>query len=145
MSVKAIAPARKRDEDIEKRVADLLPKDDENTLGKAYDPRLMRRLFEYMRPYKAKLVLAVAFMTVASLLSVAAPWIVGKAIDSGIRAGSLGALRFWIGVFIAAAVGEYVTNRARVRILAFVGTKIVADVRTALFRHLHTLSLTFYN
>jgi ATP-binding cassette subfamily B protein/subfamily B ATP-binding cassette protein MsbA len=144
MSVKAIN-ARKRDEDIEKKVADLLPKDDENTLGKAYDPRLMRRLLEYMRPYKAKLVLAIILMTAASLLSVSAPWIVGKAIDSGIRAGSLGSLRFWIVVFAVAAVGEYVTNRGRVRILAFVGTKIVADVRTALFRHLHTLSLTFYN
>ena len=145
MTTKAINPARKRDEDIEKKVADLLPKDDENTLGKAYDPRLMRRLLEYMRPYKAKLVLAIILMTAASLLSVSAPWIVGKAIDSGIRAGSLGSLRFWIAVFAAAAVGEYVTNRGRVRILAFVGTKIVADVRTALFRHLHTLSLTFYN
>ena len=137
--------AVKRDEDIEKKVADLLPKDDENTLGKAYDPRLMRRLLEYMRPYKRQLVAAVIFMSLSSLFSVAAPWIVGKAIDSGIRASSVGTLRFWIAVFVGAALGEYITNRWRIRILAFVGTKIVADVRTALFRHLHTLSLNFYN
>ena len=145
MTAKTLTPSHKRDEDIEKKVADLLPKDDENTLGKAYDPRLMRRLLEYMRPYKRQLVAAVIFMSLSSLFSVAAPWIVGKAIDSGIRASSVGTLRFWIAVFVGAALGEYITNRWRIRILAFVGTKIVADVRTALFRHLHTLSLNFYN
>ena len=105
----------------------------------------MRRLLEYMRPYKRQLVAAVIFMSLSSLFSVAAPWIIGKAIDSGIRASSVGTLRFWIAVFVGAALGEYITNRWRIRILAFVGTKIVADVRTALFRHLHTLSLNFYN
>jgi ATP-binding cassette subfamily B protein/subfamily B ATP-binding cassette protein MsbA len=139
------ARALKRDEDIEKKVKDLLPKDDDNDLGKAYDPRLMRRLLEFMRPYKRQLIGAIILMSLSSLLSVAGPWIVGLAIDDGIRSGSFSTLRFWTAVFIGAALGEWATNRARIKILAFVGTKVVADVRTALFRHLHTLSLTFYN
>ncbi len=137
--------ALKRDEEIEKKVQDLLPKDDDNALGKAYDPRLMRRLLEFMRPYKRQLIGAILLMSVSSLLSVAGPWIVGVAIDDGIRSGSFSTLRFWTALFVGAALGEWATNRARIRILAFVGTKVVADVRTALFRHLHTLSLTFYN
>ncbi len=137
--------ALKRDEEIEKKVQDLLPKDDDNALGKAYDPRLMRRLLEFMRPYKRQLIGAILLMSVSSLLSVAGPWIVGVAIDDGIRSGSFSTLRFWTALFVGAALGEWATNRARIRILAFVGTKVVADVRTSLFRHLHTLSLTFYN
>lgn len=143
MTTKAL-PQQKRDDDVEKRVADLLPKDNDS-LGKAYDPRLMRRLLGFMRPYKAQLITAIVFMSLSSLLSVSAPWVIGKAIDNGIKAGSVSTLRFWIAVFVIASFGEWFFNRSRIRILAFVGTKIVADVRTALFRHLHTLSLNFYN
>ena len=38
-----------------------------------------------------------------------------------------------------------VRNRFRISLMAFVGTKVVADFRSQLFRHLHTLTLSFYN
>ncbi|MBS3784801.1 MAG: ABC transporter ATP-binding protein, partial [Anaerolineae bacterium] len=99
----------------------------------------------YVRPYRREMVAAVALMAVSSLLSVAAPWIIGRAIDDGIRVGSARSLRLWTGAFIAAAVGEWLTNRGRIATMAYVGTRIVADIRSALFRHLLRLSLGFYN
>ncbi|HEY1012497.1 MAG TPA: ABC transporter ATP-binding protein, partial [Herpetosiphonaceae bacterium] len=136
---------QKHQDQLEQKIKDLLPKDDENTLGKAYDPRLLRRLGRYMLPYQRQLWWAVALMIVSSLLSVAGPWIVGRAVDDGIRAGLAETLRFWTIVFVVAAVGEWLTNRLRIRIMAYVGTKVVADMRSALFTHLHRLSLNFYN
>ncbi|MFO7537976.1 MAG: ABC transporter ATP-binding protein [Chloroflexota bacterium] len=130
--------------DREERIKDLLPDEDE-LLGKAYDGRLVRRLLAYMRPYKSQLVVAIILMVVSSLLSVVGPAIIGYAIDDGIRAGSFDVLRFWTFIFIAAAVGEWITNRFRIAIMAYVGTKVVADLRSHLFRYLHTLSLKFYN
>ncbi len=130
--------------DREERIKDLLPDEDE-LLGKAYDGRLVRRLLGYMRPYKGKLVVAIILMVVSSLLGVVGPAIIGYAIDDGIRVGSFDVLRFWTIVFIAAAVGEWITNRSRLAIMAYVGTKVVADLRSHLFRYLHTLSLRFYN
>ena len=41
---------------------------DEEVLGKAYDSRLMRRLLTYVRPYRARLVLAVLLLIGGSLL-----------------------------------------------------------------------------
>jgi ATP-binding cassette, subfamily B, multidrug efflux pump len=130
--------------DREERIKDLLPDEDE-LLGKAYDGRLVRRLLGYMSPYKSQLVVAIILMVASSLLSVVGPAIIGYAIDDGIRAGSAEVLRFWTFVFIAAAVGEWITNRFRIAIMAYVGTKVVADLRSHLFRYLHTLSLKFYN
>jgi ATP-binding cassette subfamily B protein/subfamily B ATP-binding cassette protein MsbA len=98
-----------------------------------------------MRPYQSQLILAIILMIISSLLSVSGPWIIGKAIDEGIRAGDYSTLRFWTFVFIIAATGEWLTNRTRIRIMAFVGTKVVADLRSRLFRHLHTLTLSFYS
>ena len=128
----------------EAKIRQLL-RDDDELLGKAYDSRLVRRLGTYMSPYKSSLILAVILMTASSLLGVAGPAIIGQAIDNGIRAGSMEVLRFWTLVFLFTTVGEWLTNRARVRIMAFVGTKIVADMRSELFRHLHRLTLNFYS
>ena len=130
--------------DREERIKDLLPDEDE-LLGKAYDGRLVRRLLGYMSPYKSQLVVAIILMVVSSLLGVVGPAIIGYAIDDGIRAGSFEVLRTWTLIFIAAAVGEWITNRSRIAIMAYVGTKVVADLRSHLFRYLHTLSLKFYN
>ncbi|WP_420641574.1 ABC transporter ATP-binding protein [Candidatus Leptofilum sp.] len=132
-------------QDREERIRALLREDDDELLGKAYDGRLVRRLMGYMRPYMPRLVVAIISMIASSLLAVAQPTIVGRAIDDGIRASEFDTLRLWTGLFIAAAVGEWITNRFRIAIMAYVGTKVVADYRSELFRHLHTLSLNFHN
>jgi len=128
----------------EARIRKLL-RDDDELLGKAYDSRLVRRLGAYIGPYKASVVIAIILMTASTLLGVAGPTIIGYAIDRGIRAGSPEQLRLWTIVFGITAVGEWVTNRSRVRIMAYVGTRIVADIRSQLFRHLHRLTLNFYS
>jgi ATP-binding cassette subfamily B protein/subfamily B ATP-binding cassette protein MsbA len=128
----------------EERIRRLLSDREDVELGKAYDARLVRRLVTYIRPYGREMVVAVVFMAVSSLLSVAAPCIIGRAIDDGIRAGDPRTLRLWTGAFVLAAIGEWLTNRSRIATMAYVGTRIVADVRSALFRHLLRLSLSFF-
>lgn len=130
--------------DREARIKDLLPDEDE-LLGKAYDGRLVRRLLEGMGPYRRQLIWAIILMITSSLLGVVQPSIVGRAIDDGIRANAPSVLRTWTILFATAAIGEWITNRWRIAIMAFVGTKVVADFRSKLFRHLHTLTLNFHN
>ena len=138
------SPEQKEREAREARIYQLL-RDDDELLGKAYDDKLVRRLGGYLTPYKRSLILAVVLMTISSLLGVSGPAIIGIAIDNGIRAGSMEVLRFWTIVFLVSIIGEWLTNRARVRIMAYVGTRIVADMRSELFRHLHRLTLNFYS
>ena len=129
----------------EERIAHLLPDEEDDSVGKAYDGRLVRRLAGFMKPYTGRLILSVVLMTVSSILSVAGPAIIGRAIDAGIRAGDAGQLRLWTVIFAVSALGEWITNRSRVALMAYVGTRVVTDVRSALFRHLHSLSLNFFN
>ena len=129
----------------EAKVETLLREDEDDILGKAYDAKLVGRLLEFMQPYQAQLIIAVILMVISSIMSVAGPWIVGKAIDNGIRLGDMRTLRMWTLLFLGASLIEWVTNRSRIAIMAFVGTKVVADMRSGLFRHLHKLSLNFHN
>lgn len=142
----SIGIEEKERRDREEKIKNLLDDDDEDVLiGKAYDGRLVRRLGSFLKPYQAKLTVAIIFMIISSLLSVAQPWIIGQAIDTGIRTGNLQILRTWSAVFLVVSVFEWITNRSRISLMAFVGTKVVADFRSRLFRHLHTLTLSFYN
>ena len=129
----------------ERRVQQLLPQDEEETSIGSYDGRLARRLIAYLKPYRAKVIWSVIFMSISSVLNVAGPTLIGWAIDEGIRAGSMQQLRLWTVVFIGAAIIEWITNRARISLMAYAGTRVVTDLRDELFRHLHTLSLNFHN
>ncbi|MGD8854955.1 MAG: ABC transporter ATP-binding protein [Chloroflexota bacterium] len=130
---------------IEERFRQLLDEEDDDALGKAYDGRLVRRLLSETSPYKGQLVLAIILMVITSLLSIAGPWIIGRAIDDGVNAGDINQLRQWSVFLLVVAIGEWLSNRQRIAIMAYVGTKVVADIRSQLFRHLQSLSLNFYN
>ena len=79
----------------EAKVETLLREDEDDILGKAYDAKLVGRLLEFMQPYQTQLIIAVILMVISSIMSVAGPWIVGKAIDDGIRLGDMRTLRMW--------------------------------------------------
>ena len=128
----------------ERKIQDLLP-DEEEAQEKTYDGRLVKRLMVYVRVYKREFNLSLLLIVVTSLTSVGTPWMIQQAIDNGIRGGNVGTLRFWTFLFLAAIALEWITSRARLRVMAYAGTRIVTDLRSQLFRHLHTLSLGFFN
>jgi ATP-binding cassette, subfamily B, multidrug efflux pump len=129
----------------EEKIRQLITEEEEDILGKAYDGRLVSRLFGYTRPYLSQLIAAIGLMIATALLNVSGPWIIGQAIDQGIRSGDMERLRFWALLFLAASLVEWLANRWRISIMAFVGTRAVADIRSQLFHHLHSLSLNFFN
>ena len=128
----------------ERKIQDLLP-DEEEAQEKTYDSRLVKRLMEYVAVYKREFVISLLLIIVTSVMSVGTPWIIQRAIDEGILAGNVGTLRFWTFLFLAAIALEWVTSRARLTVMAYAGTRIVTDIRSQLFGHLHTLSMGFFN
>ena len=54
---------------------------EEEALGKAYDSRLMRRLLEYMRPYRWRVILALSLTPAVTPLELAPPKLFQVAID----------------------------------------------------------------
>jgi ATP-binding cassette, subfamily B, multidrug efflux pump len=120
---------------------------------KAYDERLFRRLMRYVRPYRRQLLTAVGFMAVTNAASIAAPALIGYAVDAvslGVAPGgdpAAAARRLnWIVVALVLATGiEWITNRARLASLSVVGSQVVVDIRMDMFQHLQTLSVRFYD
>ncbi len=120
------------------------PADDE-ILGKAYDPHIVRRLLGYLRPYTRNLIGALALMSLATAANVLGPYFVKVALDNGVEAGNVTVLgQAVVGYLVAAAV-LWVGTYLRVRIMAVTGQNVILDLRKQMFDHLQTLSLGFYS
>ncbi len=117
----------------------------EEQYDKGYDPKVVRRLFAYAKPYTWRLVFAMILMFIASAAAVAGPYFVKVAIDSGLTAHNYDALRYTVLAYLGVAVIQWVATYYRVNIMAWVGQAVVYDVRTTLFDHLQQLSLGFYS
>lgn len=57
---------------------------EEQTLGKAYDSRLMRRLLTYTKPYRSRIFLCIFLLLLAAIIDLANPYVIKVAIDDHI-------------------------------------------------------------
>jgi ATP-binding cassette subfamily B multidrug efflux pump len=127
---------------------------EEEALGKAYDSHLMRRLLEYMRPYRFRVFLALALVAVVTPLELAPPWLFQRAIDNylvpGVN-GTLAEITAWHGiiiislVYLAVLVFDFLAQYIQIRIMQRVGQQTMYDMRTQIFAHLQRLSMTYFD
>lgn len=117
----------------------------EEQLDKGYDPKVARGLFQFLKPYYGRMMGALALMILVTAAAVSGPYFVKLAIDEGISANNLAALRNIVLAYLAVSLAQLGFNYWRVRIMSRVGQHILYDVRTAMFAHLQKLSLSFYN
>ncbi|GBF06453.1 ABC transporter [Deinococcus aerius] len=111
------------------------------------DPRQLRRLLAYARPYRGLFVLGLLATLVASGLNLFFPLLFGRLIDASfLRVGSTDTgpldrtVLMLLGIFALSAL----FGAAQSYLLSRVGAGVVADLRRSLFGHLLTLSPRFF-
>lgn len=117
----------------------------EESDGKAYDHRLMRRLLGYLTPYRAQVALAVVVTLAEAVVQLAFPYLTKEAIDLGIRHRDSGVLDRIALVYLSALIGAFVLGYLQTSIMQRVGQRIMRDLRAALFTHLQRLPVSFYD
>ncbi len=117
--------------------------DPNDLLGKAYDSRIARRLGGFVVPYKRRAFGIVALMVVVSVSDLLLPKLFSLGIDEVTlykRIGHLNAL----GVsFLVALVVRFVAGWGEFYLTAWLGNRIVYDLRDTMFRHLQKLSMSY--
>jgi subfamily B ATP-binding cassette protein MsbA len=102
------------------------------------------RLIGYLKPYRGRMAVAIVAMLISAGLGLSFPLIIVRLLDSVTRSRSLATLNslalLLIGVFLAQATFSFLQSN----LLATVGERIVRDLRTTLYRHLHAQSLEFF-
>src|ERR1700757_4896878 len=127
---------------------------EEEALGKAYDSRLMKRLLQYMRPYRWRVVFALALVMVVTPLELAPPILFQKAIDNYLVPGMNGILaleKAWHGVllislfYFGVLVFDFLAQYIQIRIMQRVGQQTMYDMRSEIFGHLQRLPMTYFD
>ncbi len=116
-----------------------------NPRPKLSDTRQFRRLFEFVRPYRSRLIVALFAIIVGSILGLAGPYTLQFLIDAVFRDNNRDLLNRITVALILIFATQSVFYFIRGYLLASIGERVMADVRLKLFRHLHGLSLSFFN
>ncbi len=127
---------------------------EEEALGKIYDTRLTHRLFQYLRPYKWWVLLALALALAVAPLEIVGPYFFKIAVDNYItpvvehRLAFAVAMRAigWISVgFLVALGASFGIQYVQMRVMQRVGQQIMYDLRSQIFTHLQRLPLSFFD
>jgi ATP-binding cassette subfamily B protein len=102
------------------------------------------RLFTLVRPYRGKAILSGITLIVGTAIGLVSPFASKFAIDRGIVPGDRGALIFWTVLFVVAALLGWGASVAQTYLSAWVGQRVLADLRRDLFDHIQTLELGYF-
>jgi ATP-binding cassette, subfamily B, bacterial len=106
--------------------------------------RPLAALRPFVRPYRARVALALAALVIAAAAMLALPVALRQLIDHGLAAQSAATInRYFVG-FLAAAVAFGGFAALRFYHVTWLGERIVADLRDAVYRRVIRMDPTFY-
>ena len=104
----------------------------------------LRGLRAFLHPYRAVIACALGALLAAALSTLAMPVAVRYVVDSGLSAAHSAAVnRYFLGLF-ALAVTTACFAALRFYLVSWLGERVVADLRSAVFRHVLGLSPSFF-
>ena len=117
---------------------------EEDVFGKAYDPKTVRRIWAFVRPYRLKIYLSVAAVLVFTATQLAIPLIIGHAIDSGMTRGGNSTNLLWsVGTFAVVVLINFAASFVQETEVGKVAEHVLFDMRRAMFAQLQRVSLSF--
>lgn len=132
---------------------------EEQIFEKPFDWQQAKRMGAFLVPYKGTIFLAIFMMFLATVTRLAVPAIIAQAIDVALSDGKkasfwaawlmdydrLTRLNVLVGIMVAVHLVNWFANFMRIRLTNYVGQRALYDLRTALFKHVQTLSLKFFD
>lgn len=118
---------------------------EEEMYGDVFDGRIVRRIWEFVRPYRRQLVISVFMVLVFTATQLAIPLVIRYAIDNGMAADAAGidALRLSIAAFALIIVLNFGASWVQESMVGKTAENVLFDIRTAMFDHLQDVSLGF--
>ncbi|HWD21069.1 MAG TPA: ABC transporter ATP-binding protein [Verrucomicrobiae bacterium] len=106
---------------------------------------LIRRVFRYTRPYRARRNWLFVLTFARGVQLPALAWLIGRTINQPIAGRDLGGIYFYAAAYFALALCMIVTLHFRQRLALEIGEAVAHDMRSELFARLMTLPMSFFN
>ena len=115
---------------------------------KSTNPKSLGGLLPFLRPYRGRIALAIVFLVLAALATLAFPLALRSLIDGGLVQGDKGmqvmALREHFAALFGVSVALGLFSAGRFYMVSWLGERITADLRNAVYGHVLTQSPQFF-
>jgi len=121
---------------------------DEEISRKPYDPKIMRRLLNYMKPYWAPIMLCIALLFLMTVGNIVTPYLMKLAIDNyiyNISAESIRGIARISVIYLAITVATAIMNYIQTYVLQYTGQRIIYGMREEIFSHIENMPLGFFD
>ncbi|SFN58017.1 ATP-binding cassette, subfamily B [Algoriphagus ornithinivorans] len=113
--------------------------------GEIVDTKVLRQLYQYVKPYKAQFYFLV-FLTIAlALLAPTRPYFIQVAIDDYVAIGDSQGLIRMIYILVGLMILQAIVQWAHTYYSGWIGQVIIRDLRVRLYNHLLKLKLKFFD
>lgn len=102
------------------------------------------RLLAFVRPYIPRLILAVICILMAASANLYIPWILKEVIDKVLADKDMMTLNVIAGGIVVVFVLRGIFFYGQTYLMAYIGQRVIIDIRSAVYRHFQRLSLSYY-
>ncbi len=106
---------------------------------------MIRRFVSYYRPYKRLFAVDIGTAILGAVLTLFIPLVVGNLLKDKLPAKDLRGICWGLGIIAALTAFQAITRYINTYWGHVLGTRMEADMRSDLFRHLQKLSYTYYD
>ena len=104
----------------------------------------LRRIVPFLLPYRSRILAALVALLAAASATLVVPLAIRRMIDNGFNRENALFIDQYFGMLIVVALVLAVASASRFYFVTWIGERVVADLRDAVFRKLTELSLSFY-
>jgi ATP-binding cassette, subfamily B, bacterial len=146
----AEAAQEAEDKKVCKRCGRLIPEDSDICEACVNKRAVLLRLFRFLAPYKVQAACSVMVILCVSALELIPPYLGGRIVDT-LTTGrstadqSMGVIVGLVAIMAVSRVCYALLQYAQRRLNAFLGARILMDIRLALFERFNMLSLGYYD
>lgn len=113
--------------------------------GEFFNPHVVRRLLVYLKPYWKQMTGGILLMLIVTGLTLLIPYLIKEAIDNYITTGNTQGLTRIALQIGAAYIALYLATWGQRYLIAWVGQRVLANLRSDLFHHLQDLSMVYHD
>jgi ATP-binding cassette subfamily B protein len=108
------------------------------------DVRVLARLLPFMAPYKGYIAAALGFLLLSTAATLTIPRAVQQMIDHGFSKENAGLIDQYFLFVLAVAVVLGLATAIRFYFVTWIGERVIADIRKAVYNHILSLSPAFF-
>ncbi len=109
------------------------------------DRVLIRRMYEYARPYRRNLAIGALTIVLTAITSLLSPYLHKIAIDQIIQLGNLSGFIWWVPLFVLVTLANFLFQYIQLFQMRIVGERVVARMRDEMIHKLQIISLRYFS